>query len=323
MFEVFAISTVRSISGAPVRGSVELGELARAPRSSRCRARRSRRRRRRRRSANFARACSSTVLPVPKPPGMIALPPRATGKSRSRTRWPVTSGTSGASSRSRPGGPAHRPAVGERDGAAALEQDHRRRRRRPRRRGPRRPAPRRPAARAAGGRSRGAARGRRGGVPGRTSSPGATAGSNCHRRVAVERREPDAAAEEVALPLARGARAAAARRRRSAPRSPGPSSTESGSPVASTGSPRARPAVSSYTCTVARSPSMRMTSPRSRSCPTHTTSLSPATASPCTTTVGPAIRTSRPVAPAMLGWSTALPGRNRHGCPPPPPSFTA
>ena len=40
----------------------------------------------------LASASSSTVLPVPKPPGMAALPPCATGNRQSRMRWPVTSG---------------------------------------------------------------------------------------------------------------------------------------------------------------------------------------------------------------------------------------
>jgi len=40
----------------------------------------------------LASASSSTVLPVPKPPGMAALPPCATGNRLSRMRWPVTSG---------------------------------------------------------------------------------------------------------------------------------------------------------------------------------------------------------------------------------------
>ena len=41
---------------------------------------------------DFASASSSTVLPVPKPPGIAALPPSATGNSASRMRWPVRSG---------------------------------------------------------------------------------------------------------------------------------------------------------------------------------------------------------------------------------------
>ena len=41
----------------------------------------------------LASVSSSTVLPVPKPPGMAALPPSATGNRQSMTRWPVTSGS--------------------------------------------------------------------------------------------------------------------------------------------------------------------------------------------------------------------------------------
>ena len=50
----------------------------------------------------LASASSSTVLPVPKPPGMAALPPSATGNRLSRMRCPVTSGAP-AGSRARTG----------------------------------------------------------------------------------------------------------------------------------------------------------------------------------------------------------------------------
>src|SRR5665647_2301575 len=53
-------------------------------------------------SHHFATYCSSTVLPVPKPPGTAAAEPRASGNSRSSTRWPVPSGTT-SSRRSRKG----------------------------------------------------------------------------------------------------------------------------------------------------------------------------------------------------------------------------
>lgn len=43
------------------------------------------------------RACEMTVLPQPNAPGMAQVPPRTDGNSESRTRWPVTSGTSAAS----------------------------------------------------------------------------------------------------------------------------------------------------------------------------------------------------------------------------------
>jgi len=41
---------------------------------------------------NFERLCSTTVLPVPKPPGTIADPPIAMGNRQSSTRWPVRNG---------------------------------------------------------------------------------------------------------------------------------------------------------------------------------------------------------------------------------------
>ncbi len=50
----------------------------------------------------LASASSSTVLPVPKPPGIAALPPSATGNRLSRMRCPVTSGAP-AGSRARTG----------------------------------------------------------------------------------------------------------------------------------------------------------------------------------------------------------------------------
>src|SRR5512134_3574827 len=44
-------------------------------------------------SHHLATCCSSTVLPVPKPPGTAAVLPRATGNSTSSTRCPVNSGS--------------------------------------------------------------------------------------------------------------------------------------------------------------------------------------------------------------------------------------
>ena len=43
-------------------------------------------------SHHFVICCSSTVLPVPNPPGTAQLPPLATGNSTSTTRCPVSSG---------------------------------------------------------------------------------------------------------------------------------------------------------------------------------------------------------------------------------------
>ena len=45
-------------------------------------------------SHHLAICCSSTVLPVPNPPGTAVVPPRVTGNSASITRCPVTSGAS-------------------------------------------------------------------------------------------------------------------------------------------------------------------------------------------------------------------------------------
>ena len=47
-------------------------------------------------SAHLTICCSSTVLPVPNPPGTAAVAPLATGNSRSTTRWPVARGIDGA-----------------------------------------------------------------------------------------------------------------------------------------------------------------------------------------------------------------------------------
>jgi hypothetical protein len=51
---------------------------------------------------HFAICCSSMVLPVPNPPGTATVLPRATGKTASMTRCPVSSGST-ASCRSRTG----------------------------------------------------------------------------------------------------------------------------------------------------------------------------------------------------------------------------
>src|SRR3990172_7294840 len=57
-------------------------------------------------SAHLASVCCITVLPLPKGPGMLAVPPWATGKRTSMIRWPVTSGSRG--SRRRASGRAKR-----------------------------------------------------------------------------------------------------------------------------------------------------------------------------------------------------------------------
>src|SRR5881628_3121502 len=46
-------------------------------------------------SHHFDSCCSETVFPVPKPPGIAAVPPFAIGNRKSITRWPVMSGTLG------------------------------------------------------------------------------------------------------------------------------------------------------------------------------------------------------------------------------------
>src|SRR5437899_1426138 len=46
-------------------------------------------------SHHFDSCCSETVFPVPKPPGIAAVPPFAIGNRKSMTRWPVMSGTLG------------------------------------------------------------------------------------------------------------------------------------------------------------------------------------------------------------------------------------
>ena len=67
----------------------------------------------------LASASSSTVLPVPKPPGIAALPPCATGNRQSRMRWPVTSGAMRRQpARDRPRH-AHRPVVAHRRARAS------------------------------------------------------------------------------------------------------------------------------------------------------------------------------------------------------------
>src|SRR6266513_2352862 len=43
-------------------------------------------------SAHFASCCWAIVFPVPKAPGMVAVPPFAIGKKKSIMRWPVSRG---------------------------------------------------------------------------------------------------------------------------------------------------------------------------------------------------------------------------------------
>ena len=48
-------------------------------------------------SENFAIECCVIVFPVPKPPGIAAVPPRAIGKTVSRIRCPVINGSEAGS----------------------------------------------------------------------------------------------------------------------------------------------------------------------------------------------------------------------------------
>ena len=96
MSEVLAISTVRSISGRPVLGSVSAGNslstsvisLPRSPQPMYTTTSA---------SAHLASWCWVTVLPLPNGPGIAATPPFASGNRQSITRCPVMSGRSGAS----------------------------------------------------------------------------------------------------------------------------------------------------------------------------------------------------------------------------------
>ncbi len=92
MLLVFAMSTVLCMSGLPLLGSLSSGNsvstsvisfpLSPHPTYMMTSA-----------SLHFASWCCITVLPLPKGPGTPAVPPLATGKKVSTTRWPVTSGS--------------------------------------------------------------------------------------------------------------------------------------------------------------------------------------------------------------------------------------
>ena len=78
MFEVFATTTVRRLSGSPVRGSSRSSSsattsaisLPRSPQPTYTMTSA---------SHHLAICCSRTVFPVPNPPGTAALLPRVTG----------------------------------------------------------------------------------------------------------------------------------------------------------------------------------------------------------------------------------------------------
>ena len=259
-------------------------------------------------------------MPVPKPPGTIAVPPAATGKKQSRTRCPVRNGTSGASRRrngrgrrtgQRCASATTAPPSSTTTGSSTVALPARTSATRPSTPGgtwtgwtsvPPRAVPTR--------------------APGPRTSPGATEGSNSQRssRSSAGSRTPRPRKSPC-----RSARRVSGRCTPSKiwPRSPGPSSTHSGSPVASAGSPRARPMVSSYTWTVVRSPSIRMTSPSRCSSPTKTTSLSPGDGEPLHHHGRPG--DPHEAAPLRGGTGAKLPGGRgaRHGPPRVPPSFTA
>ncbi len=78
------------------------------------------------------------------------------------------------------------------------------------------------------------------------------------------------------------------------PNSPGPSSADSGPPVPAAASPGRSPPVYSYTCTVARSSPMSITSPMRPASPTRSRSNIATPATPVTSTRGPLTRTTRP-----------------------------
>lgn len=240
MLEVFTTITVRLMSGRPVRGSSRRGNssstsaisLPRSPQPTYTMTSA---------APNFAMDCSSTVFPVPKPPGTMAVPPSATGKSTSRMRWPVRKGVSGGSRRAtgrgrrtgqRCSAVSARPPTSTTSGSSSPTS-------------PRRTSATTPSA--SGGASTGSAPcpaptwPRR--APGRTRSPAATAGvkSSLRARSSAGARSPRARKSPPWLSASRGR----CRPSKMRPSSPGPSSAWSGAPVGTAGSPRQRPAVSS------------------------------------------------------------------------------
>ena len=96
MLEVLAISTVRFMSGSPDFGSTSSGNsintsvisFPRSPQPMYTTMSA---------SAHLASWCCTTVLPLPKGPGMHATPPFATGKNMSITLWPVVMAWTGGS----------------------------------------------------------------------------------------------------------------------------------------------------------------------------------------------------------------------------------
>src|SRR3989304_3602726 len=96
MLDVLTTMTVRRLNGRPDVGSLRSGKsdnisdisLPRSPQPTYTTMSL---------LENLAMLCSTTVLPVPKPPGTMAVPPSATGRSVSKTLWPVMNGTEGGS----------------------------------------------------------------------------------------------------------------------------------------------------------------------------------------------------------------------------------
>jgi len=94
MLLVFAMSTVRSMSGFPDFGSSSSGNsvstsvisLPRSPHPMYTTISA---------SDHLASCCCVTVFPLPKGPGIAAVPPFAMGNRPSRIRWPVMSGIVG------------------------------------------------------------------------------------------------------------------------------------------------------------------------------------------------------------------------------------
>ena len=258
--------TVRSASGRPVRGSSSCGNssstsaisLPRSPQPTYTITSA---------SHHLASASCSTVLPVPKPPGSAARPPRATGNSVSRMRWPVIIGAL-AGRRARTGrgvrtGHGCRIATSCVLPFAAV------------RRAITSSSPYSPSAASQSS---------------WPSTPGGTRIS-CSRAAATAPRIAPVASVAPVLACGTNRKRPAAPEPRPAwiwkssvpvsgrsspskmpPSSPGPSRTERARPLPATASPGSRPVVSSYTCATSSSPLSWMTSPSRWRGPTDTAS---------------------------------------------------
>src|SRR2546421_5580011 len=234
-----------------------------------------------------------THFPVPKPPGIAAVPPFAIGKRKSRTRWPVTSGMVGMS-RSRTGRARRTghvwtsftcsPLSSWTTTSSTLNV-------------PSLSWATFPPRKFGGTMIRCSTFFASCTVP--TTSPGATAwpcftfGLNLQDFSLVS--PGDFTPRRMKSPITFW-RIGSGRWTPSymLPRSPGPSSTTRGAPVSRTTSPGLTPLVSSYTWMTVLSPMIWMTSPRSCSSPTNWTSYIRGR-SPVAVTTGPATRKISPV----------------------------